>query len=85
MRRWCALLAEEVGAWPGVTTRLMFGFRAVYRDGVVFAMLPDKRSLEVANAIAYKEGGEWKSFEMQDEAGIGAAMRVLRKAYGLAG
>jgi hypothetical protein len=81
MRRTFALLAEEVGMWPGVSTKLMFGFRAVYREGVVFAMLPDKRSLEVQDSIAYKDGAEWKSFEMKGEEGIGGALAVLEKAY----
>jgi hypothetical protein len=44
-------------------------------------MLPDKRSLEVADSIAYKEGEEWKAFEVKGEAGIGGALRVLEKAY----
>jgi hypothetical protein len=81
MRRTFALLAEELAGWPGVSTKLMFGFRAVYREGVVFAMLPDKRSLEVLDAIAYKEGSKWVSFEMKGEDGIGGALRVLRAAY----
>jgi len=33
MRRVFSLLAEEVCTWPDVHTRLMFGFRAVYRGG----------------------------------------------------
>ena len=78
MRRTFALLAEEVGGWPGVSTRLMFGFRAVYREGVIFAMLPDKRSLEVADAISYKVGEEWRAFEVRE---IGGALAVLERAY----
>jgi hypothetical protein len=81
MRRVYALLAAELSGWPEVTMRPMFGFRAVYRDGVIFAMLPEKRSLEVANSIAYKEGGSWKSFEVGNAEGIGRALRVLEKAY----
>ncbi len=81
MRRTFALLAEELGGWPGVSMKLMFGLRAVYRNGVIFAMLPDKRSLEVADAIAYKAGGEWKTFEVKGEEGIGAALGILEKAY----
>lgn len=81
MRRVYALVGEELLGWPEVSTRLMFGFRAVYRRGVVFAMLPDKRSLEVPNSIAYKDGETWKSFEMENEAGIGGALVVLEKAY----
>ena len=84
MRRIFALLAGEVGAWPGVSTKPMFGFRAIYREGVVFAMLPDKRSLEVADAIAYKDGGEWRTFEVKDEDGIRGALAVLERVYATA-
>jgi hypothetical protein len=76
-----ALLGEELGNWPGVTTRPMFGLRAVYRNGVIFAMLPDKRSFEIPDGIAYKEGGKWRVFELGDERGIAAALGVLEKAY----
>ncbi len=81
MRRTFALLAEEVATWPGVSTKLMFGFRAVYREGVIFAMLPDKRSLEVADAVAYKKGGKWVTFEVKGEDEISRALGVLEKAY----
>jgi hypothetical protein len=80
MRRTFALLAEEVAAWPEVSMKLMFGFRAVYRGGVIFAMLPDKRSLEVADAVAYKKGGKWVTFEVKGEE-IRGAIAVLEKAY----
>ncbi|HVO97596.1 MAG TPA: hypothetical protein VMT15_05990 [Bryobacteraceae bacterium] len=79
MKRLAALLAEEISAWPDLTTRSMFGLRAVYRKGVVFAMLPEKRSLEVADSIAYKDG-DWKAFEMKDGQ-VAAALRILQKAY----
>ena len=84
MRRTFLLLTEEVGQWQGVSTRLMFGLRAIYRDGQIFAMLPDKRSLEVADAIAYKAGGAWMAFEVKGEEGIGEALAVLEKAYATA-
>lgn len=85
MQRLSALLAEELGNWPGVTTRPMFGLRAVYRKGVIFAMLPDKRSFEIPDGIAYKESGKWRVFGVEDERGIAAALGVLEKAYQLAG
>jgi hypothetical protein len=81
MRRACALLAEEISGWPDVSMRLMFGFRAVYRSGVIFAMLPDKRALESAGAIAYKEGGKWRLFEVGDGHGLAGALRAVGKAY----
>ena len=81
MRRVFSLIAEEVATWPEVTAKSMFGLRAMYRGGVVFAMIPDKRSLEIPDAVAYKEGGEWKTFEVKGEEGIGGALGVLEKAY----
>ena len=61
--------------------RPMFGLRAVYRDGVIFAMLPEKRSFEVPDGIAYKSDGKWTVLEIGDERGIGKALGVLEKAY----
>jgi hypothetical protein len=81
MKRLSSLLAEELVNWPGVSMRPMFGLRAVYRNGVIFAMLPEKRSFEVPDGVAYKEGGKWKVLEVGDERGIGGALRVLEKAY----
>lgn len=81
MKRISALLAEELASWPGVTMRPMFGLRAVYRNGVIFAMLPDKRSFEIPDGIAYKEGGKWKVFPVEDERRVGAALEMLEKAY----
>jgi hypothetical protein len=85
MKRVSALLAAELAGWPDVSTRPMFGLRAVYRQGVIFAMLPDKRCFESPNGIAYKEGGRWKVFDVGDERGIGRALGVLEKSYRLAG
>jgi hypothetical protein len=84
MKRVSALLAAEVAGWQDVSTRPMFGLRAVYRKGVIFAMLPDKRCFESPNGLAYKEGGKWKVFDVGDERGIGRVLVVLEKAYRLA-
>jgi hypothetical protein len=81
MKRISVLLVDELANWPGVTMRPMFGLRAIYRNGVIFAMLPDKRSFEIPDGIAYKEGGKWKVFEVGDERGIAAALGVLERAY----
>jgi hypothetical protein len=84
MKHVYALLAEEVAGWPDVSMRLMFGLRAFYRKKVIFALVPDKRGLESATAIAYKQGGKWVSFEVRDENDIGGALAVIEKAYGRA-
>ena len=81
MRHTSALLAQELLSWPDVAARPMFGLRAFYRGGVIFAMLPEKRAFEVPNGIAFKEGGKWRVFEVESEAGIGKALAVLEKAY----
>jgi len=81
MKRMSALLAEELRNWPGVSTRPMFGLRAIYRNGVIFAMLPDKRAFEIPDGIAYKKDGKWTVFAVADESGIGRALGVLEKAF----
>lgn len=89
MRHRSGLLAQELSRWPDVNMRPMFGLRAFYRGTVVFAMLPDKRALESAKAIAYKlpsgvqskEGGKWKLFELENDHDIGRALVTLDKAY----
>ena len=85
MKRTSVLLAEELANWPGVTMRPMFGLRAIYRDGVIFGMLPDKRSFEIPDGIAYKKDGKWTVFDAGDERGIAKALGVLEKAYRKAG
>ncbi len=85
MKRASTLLAAELTDWPDVSTRPMFGLRAVYHKGVIFAMLPDKRCFESPGGIAYKERGKWQVFEVGDEREIGKALVVLEEAYRLAG
>jgi hypothetical protein len=77
-------LAEEVAGWPDVSTRPMFGLRAIYRKKVIFALLPEKRALESLTAIWYKQEGKWVSFEVRDENDMGRALAVIEKAYGRA-
>jgi hypothetical protein len=76
-----AMLAQELAGWPHVSTKPMFGLRAYFRKAKIFAMLPEKRSFEVPNGIAFKENGKWKVFEIVDRSGVAAAMAVLEKAY----
>jgi hypothetical protein len=80
-RHLCLLLAQELLRWPEVSARPMFGLRAFYRGGVVFAMLPDKRALESPSAIAYKLADQWHSFESTNEHDIEEALARLKQAY----
>jgi len=92
MKRRTTLLADEVLSWPDVRLRRMFGMRALYRGGTVFAMLPDKRALEDPEAIAYKlhsagklrEGRKWHLLRIPTDRAIQEALRCLQMAYGSA-
>jgi hypothetical protein len=54
MRAWSSALAGEVGGWPQITTRVFFGFNALYRKDKMFALLPRTRGMETANSLAFK-------------------------------
>jgi hypothetical protein len=48
------MLAGEVAGWPGVNGRPMFGLTALYRNDVIFAVLPKTRGMESGNSLAFK-------------------------------
>ena len=54
MQHWAAMLEGEVGSWPGVTCKRMFGFRFLYRRKSVFAALPYSRGLFTPSSIILK-------------------------------
>ena len=54
MKEYSARLAEEVGTWPNVTLRPMFGFYGVYRKEKIFGVIPKTRTMDEGNAIWYK-------------------------------
>jgi hypothetical protein len=92
MRHLCALIEGELLQWPEVTTRPMFGFRACYRKGVIFALLPWTRALETPESIAYKltadgasEREKWMSYETHGPESVRSALALLDQAYGAAG
>ena len=53
VREWCSILEQEMMHWPGVKVGHIFGTRAFYHRKVMFAMLPDKRSLQSSTAISF--------------------------------
>jgi hypothetical protein len=95
MRRWCALLEEEVATWPQVKTRPMFGMIALYRGQKIFAALPRTRAPRTANSLLIKlpgakeksltpanvPGAGWVTFELESENAITDALRWLERAY----
>ena len=54
MKAWAAALGEELGTWPHVGTRAMFGFTALYRGKQIFAVLPRTKAIGSANSLAFK-------------------------------
>lgn len=54
MKAWSSALACEIGEWPRVTFRPMFGLMAVYRRKRIFAVLPRSRAMGTSNSVAFK-------------------------------
>ena len=54
MKAWAAALGEELGAWPRVSARAMFGLTALYRGKQIFAVLPRTKGMGSANSLAFK-------------------------------
>jgi hypothetical protein len=54
MKAWSAALEAEVGDWPRVTRKPMFGLMALYRGKNIFAVLPRTRALGSASSLAFK-------------------------------
>lgn len=53
-RAWAEALKRELEAWPGVALKNAFGMTMAYRNGVVFAALPQTRALFEEDAILLK-------------------------------
>ena len=89
IQEWCSILEQEMMHWPGVKVSHVFGTRAFYHRKVMFAMLPDKRSLESSTAISFITPGKdhenqtaiWQTFELKDQNHIKAAIESLETAY----
>ena len=54
MKAWAAALEAELETWPKVSSRAMFGFRALYRGKQIFAVLPRTRGMGSASSLAFK-------------------------------
>ena len=54
MKAWAAALGDELGTWPRVSSRAMFGFTALYRGKGVFAVLPRTKGVGSPNSLAFK-------------------------------
>ena len=54
MKAWSAALAGEISDWPQVSTRIFFGFTALYRKDKMFAALPRTRAMLTASSLVFK-------------------------------
>ena len=95
MRRWCALLEEEVLAWPEVSSRPMFGMTSLYHGKNIFAAIPKTKAPETPRSLMIKlpglkkkrlmsasePGKGWMTFELASEEDIAEAIQLLEQAY----
>jgi hypothetical protein len=89
MRELSLILEHEMIRWPGVKVAHLFGTLAFYHRKVMFAMLPDKRSLDSSDAISFIEppngdankNVKWQTFELTDRSLLDKALLSLQKAY----
>jgi hypothetical protein len=54
MKQWSAMLGSELGTWPKVTARPMFGLRGFYRGKKIFAALPVTRAIKNPNSLIFR-------------------------------
>jgi hypothetical protein len=54
MKEWSAMLGNELGGWPHVKSRPMFGLLGFYRKAKIFAALPKSRGIGGANSVIFK-------------------------------
>src|SRR5213080_5473571 len=54
MKQWSAMLKTEVGGWPQITTRPMFGMMGLYRRKKIFGGLPVTRGFDTPNTVIFR-------------------------------
>lgn len=89
MQDWCSLLGKEMLHWPGVTMCHVFGTCAFYHRKVLFAILPDRRTLNSSTAISFRNGyknhedqdEDWQTFELTSGDLVNSVLAALEKAY----
>ena len=95
MQRWCALLGEEVLAWPKVSAKPMFGMTGFYHGKSIFAAIPKTRAPQSPRSLLIKlpgvsdkrlkggsgPGSGWVTFELESANDINEALLWLERAY----
>ena len=95
MQRWCALLEQELLAWPEVSAKPMFGMIGFYHGKSIFAAIPRTRAAQTARSLLIKLPGvndkrlkrssgkdsDWVAYELESENDITDALTWLERAY----
>ena len=95
MQRWCALLEQELSAWPDVSAKPMFGMIGFYLGKNIFAAIPRTKAAQTARSLLLKLPGvkhrrlkrgsgsdsAWVAFELESSNDIPEALRWLEQAY----
>lgn len=95
MQRWCALLEQELLAWPEVSAKPMFGMIGFYHGKSIFAAIPRTRAAETARSLLIKlpglkdrrlkrasePGSGWVAYELESANDITDALTWLERAY----
>ena len=95
MQRWCALLEQELLAWPDVSVKPMFGMIGFYHGKNIFATIPRTRAAESARSLLIKlpaangkrlkptsgQDSSWVAYELDSENDITDALAWLERAY----
>jgi hypothetical protein len=89
-REWCSILEQKITLFPLVKMTHVFGTLAFYHRKVMFAMLPDKRTLEGSASISFLASPKtrnnadpsWQKFELT-ESNLDEALILLEQAYSL--
>lgn len=95
MQRWCALLEQELLAWPEVSAKPMFGMIGFYHGKSIFAAIPRTRAARTARSLLIKLPGvndrrlkrasgkdsDWVAYELESADDITDALTWLERAY----
>jgi hypothetical protein len=95
MQRWCALLEQELLAWPEVSAKPMFGMIGFYHGKSIFAAIPRTRAAETARSLLIKlpglndrrlkrasgPGSGWVAYELESANDMTDALTWLERAY----
>lgn len=84
MKRWSALLTEEVATWPGVNRKRMFGMTSLYRKDAIFAAIPETKAYFSATSIIFKlqQPSARQQKRMEEDARVNVSFGIGQKWYG---